>query len=124
MELAILARISVSEITKTRRKPTAVLGCVRNFAAREKIKSLEEVQAKDSTVLAKISDIKVKRQRGQSEETEERQAAKEQKRLDRVRQSIYFASASRSNDDVEGAVCLTIKCRITRADSALQLNVE
>jgi hypothetical protein len=50
------------------------LGCVQNFAAREKIKSLEEVQAKDSTVLVKISDIKVKRQRGQSKETEARQA--------------------------------------------------
>jgi hypothetical protein len=45
---------------------------------------LEEVQAKDSTVLAKISDIKLKRQEiGQSEETEARQAAKRQKRLDR-----------------------------------------
>jgi hypothetical protein len=66
------------------------LGCVRNFAAREKLKSLEEVQAKDSTVLAKISDIKVKRQRGQSEETEARQAAKRQKRLDRRDQVLTF----------------------------------
>jgi hypothetical protein len=41
------------------------LGCVRNFAAREKLESLEEVQAKDTKVQAKILDIKVKRSRGQ-----------------------------------------------------------
>jgi hypothetical protein len=58
------------------------LGAVRNFAAREKIKSLEEVQAKDTKVQAKIEDIKVKRQRGQNEGTQARQAAKRQKRLD------------------------------------------
>ena len=52
------------------------LGCVRNFAAREKIKSLEEVQAKDTKVQAKIIDIKVKWQRGHNEGSEARQAAK------------------------------------------------
>jgi hypothetical protein len=55
------------------------LGCVRNFAAREKIKSLEEVQAKDTKVQAKSIKIKVKCSRGQYEGTEARQAAKRQR---------------------------------------------
>jgi hypothetical protein len=70
------------------------LGCVRNFAAREKIKSLEEVQGKDAKVQAKISDIKIKRQRGHDKGTEARQAAKRQKRLD-IRYEIMFSPAPR-----------------------------
>ncbi len=58
------------------------LGCVWNFGVQEKIKSLEEVQAKDTKVQAKIIEIKVKCSRGQYEGTEARQAAKRQRRLD------------------------------------------
>jgi hypothetical protein len=58
------------------------LGAVRNFAAREKFKSLEEVHSKDFKVQAKLLDIKVKRQRGPNEGSEARQAAKRKKRLD------------------------------------------
>jgi hypothetical protein len=68
------------------------LGCVRNFAAREKIKSLEEVQAKDTKVQAKIIEIKVKRSRGQYEGTEARQAAKRQRRLD-AREQVLASPA-------------------------------
>jgi hypothetical protein len=68
------------------------LGCVRNFAAREKIKSLEEVQIKDEKVQAKIIDIKIKRQRGPNEGSAARQAAKQQKRLD-TRNEIMFSPA-------------------------------
>jgi hypothetical protein len=58
------------------------LGCVRNFATRETIKSREEVQTKDEKVQAKIVEINGKRKRGQSEGTQERQAGKRQRRLD------------------------------------------
>jgi hypothetical protein len=58
------------------------LGCVRNFAAREKFKSLEEVQAKDTKVQAKILYIRVKRSRSHYEGTEARQVAKRQRQLD------------------------------------------
>jgi hypothetical protein len=68
------------------------LGCVRNFAAREKLKSLEEVQAKDTKVQAKILDIKVKRSRGQYEGTEARLVAKRQRRLD-AREAVLASPA-------------------------------
>jgi hypothetical protein len=69
------------------------LGAVRNFAAREKFKSLEEVQSsKDFKVQEKIVDIKVKRQRGPNEGSEARQAAKRTKRLD-ARDQILDAPA-------------------------------
>jgi hypothetical protein len=58
------------------------LGCVRNFATRETIKSKEEVHTKDQKVQDKIIAIKGKRKRGQSEGTEARQAANRQRRLD------------------------------------------
>jgi hypothetical protein len=58
------------------------LGCVRNFAKREGIKSKEEVQVKDEKVQAKMVQIKGKRKRGQSEGTEVRQSARRQRRLD------------------------------------------
>jgi hypothetical protein len=82
------------------------LGCIRNFVAREKIKSLEEVQAKDTKVQAKIIEIKVKRSREQYEGTEARQAAET---IGRSRTSIGFAGSSGSNDHVEGAACAKIK---------------
>jgi hypothetical protein len=44
------------------------LGCVRNFATRETIKSKEEVQVKDEKVQAKIVEIKEKRQRAKNAE--------------------------------------------------------
>jgi hypothetical protein len=68
------------------------LGCVRNFAAREKLKSLEEVQAKDTKVQAKIQNIKVKRSRGHYEGTEARQVAKRQRRLD-AREEVLASPA-------------------------------
>jgi hypothetical protein len=58
------------------------LGCVRNFAKREAIKSKEEVQVKDEKVQAKIVDITGKRKRGHSEGTQARQTARRQRRLD------------------------------------------
>jgi hypothetical protein len=58
------------------------LGCVQNFAAREKLKSLEELQTKDSQVQAKLIDIKGKRKRKQSKVTVARQATKRQRQLD------------------------------------------
>ena len=58
------------------------LGCVRNFAIRETIKSKEEVQIKDEKVQAKIEDIKQKRKKAPSDANEARQAAKKQRRLD------------------------------------------
>ena len=63
------------------------LGCVRNFATREAIKSREEVQVKDEKVQAKILEIKGKRKRGVYEGTEARQAARRQRRLD-ARQEV------------------------------------
>jgi hypothetical protein len=63
------------------------LRCVRNFAAREAIKSREEVQVKDKKVQAKILEISGKRKRGLYEGTEARQEARRQKRLD-ARQEV------------------------------------
>jgi hypothetical protein len=58
------------------------LGCVRNFATRETIKSKEEVQVKDEKVQTKIMEIKEKRKRGRCLVAEELRAARKQKRLD------------------------------------------
>ena len=58
------------------------LGCVRNFATRETIKSKEEVQIKDEKVQARIVAIKQKRKKGQLDANEDRQAAKKQRRMD------------------------------------------
>ena len=58
------------------------LGCVRNFAMRETIKSKEEVQIKDEKVQAKIVEIRQKRKKAPSDANEARQAAKKQRRLD------------------------------------------
>ncbi len=58
------------------------LGCVRNFATRELIKSKEEVQIKSEKVQAKIVEIKEKRKKGPSDANEVRQAAKKQRRMD------------------------------------------
>ncbi len=58
------------------------LGCVQNFVIRKMIKIKEEVQTKDLKVQAKIIEIKEKRKKGPSDGTEERQAAKRQRRLD------------------------------------------
>ena len=44
------------------------LGCVRNFAKKESIKSKEEVHTKDQKVQAKMIEIKKKRKRGESRE--------------------------------------------------------
>jgi hypothetical protein len=68
------------------------LGCVRNFVAQEKLKSLEEVQAKDTKVQAKIQNIKVKRSRGHYEGTEARQVAKRRRRLD-AREEVLASPA-------------------------------
>jgi hypothetical protein len=58
------------------------LGCVRYFVAQEKLKILEEVQAKDTKVQAKILNIKEKCSRGHYGGTEAHQVAKRQRRLD------------------------------------------
>jgi hypothetical protein len=58
------------------------LGCVRNFATRETIKSKEEVQIKDEKVQARIVAIKEKRKKGPSDANEARQVAKKQRRMD------------------------------------------
>jgi hypothetical protein len=58
------------------------LGCVRNFATRETIKSKEEVQTKDKKVQAKITEIKGKRKKGHSKGTVACQSTKRQRRLD------------------------------------------
>jgi uncharacterized membrane protein YkoI len=58
------------------------LGCVRNFASRESIKSRAEVEVKSEVVKAKIMEIQGKRKRGPYEGTVERQAQKRQARLD------------------------------------------
>jgi hypothetical protein len=55
------------------------LGCIRNFATRESIKSREEVQIKSEKVQARILAIKEKRKKGPSDANEVRQAAKKQK---------------------------------------------
>jgi hypothetical protein len=55
------------------------LGCVRDVAVREAIKSREEVQVKDEKVQAKILEIKGKHKRGLYEGTEARQAARRQR---------------------------------------------
>jgi hypothetical protein len=73
-ELGILERILASEITKTKQKPIDILVLSKILRPTKTIKSLEEVQAKDTKVQAKIIDIKVKRQRGHNEGTEARQA--------------------------------------------------
>ena len=68
------------------------LGCVRNFATREAIKSREEVQVKDEKVQAKILEIKGKRKRGLYEGTEARKAARRQRRLDARQEVLYWPS--------------------------------
>jgi hypothetical protein len=55
------------------------LGCVRNFAVREAIKSREEVQVKEEKVQAKIHEIKGKHKRGLYEGIEVRQTARRQR---------------------------------------------
>jgi hypothetical protein len=55
------------------------LGCVRNFARREAIKSKEEVQMKDDKVRDKIIHFKNKRKKTPSGEAKARQATKKQK---------------------------------------------
>jgi hypothetical protein len=47
------------------------LGCVRNFATRESIKSKEEVEVKSEVVKAKIMEIQGKQKRGPYEGTVE-----------------------------------------------------
>jgi hypothetical protein len=55
------------------------LGCVRNFAIRESIKSKEEVQVKDQRMQAKLIKIKEKQRKGPSVVNQARQAAKQQR---------------------------------------------
>lgn len=52
------------------------LGCVRNFAVRESIKSKEEVQVKDQKVQEKMIQIKEKRKKGPLDVNKAPQAAK------------------------------------------------
>jgi hypothetical protein len=58
------------------------LGCIQHFAARETIKSKEEVQMKDKKVQIKIIEIKKKQKEGHSEGTAARQTAKRQRDRD------------------------------------------
>ena len=73
-------------------KADSRLGCVRNFATGETIKSKEEVHMKDKKVEAKIISIRGKRKRGQSKETVACQSAKSQRRLD-AREEVLAAPA-------------------------------
>jgi hypothetical protein len=66
------------------------LGCVRNFATRESIKSKEEMQIKSEKVQAKIVEIKEKRKKGPSDANEARQAAKKQRRMDARAEVLAF----------------------------------
>ena len=93
------------------------LGCVRNFATREKIKSKEEVQIKDEKVQARIVAIKEKRKKGPSDANEARQAAKNPKTNGCESRSLGFADASGENGHVEGATCSTIERSIARASA-------
>jgi hypothetical protein len=68
------------------------LGCVRNFATRETIKSKEEVQTKDRKVQAKMIDIKEKRKRGPCQGTEARQATRKRLRIE-AREAILASPA-------------------------------
>jgi hypothetical protein len=68
------------------------LGCIRNFAAREAIKSREEVQVKDKKVHTKILEMKVKCKRGLYERAEAWKAARRQRQLDARQEVLAWTS--------------------------------
>jgi hypothetical protein len=68
------------------------LGCVRNFATREGIKSKEEVQTKDENVQAKMIQIMEKRKRGPCQGTEARQATRKRLRIE-AREAVLASPA-------------------------------
>jgi hypothetical protein len=70
MELAIVARILVSKITKTKQKRIAMLVLSEMLQLTKKIKSLEEVQAKGTKVQAKITTKEHKQDKPQNDKND------------------------------------------------------
>jgi hypothetical protein len=71
-------------------KSDRLLGCLRNFATRESIKSKEGVQIKSEQVQARIVEIKEKRKKDPSDAIEVRQAAKKERQMDARAEVLAF----------------------------------
>ena len=71
-------------------KSDRLLGCLRNVATRESIKSKEGVQIKSEQVQARIVEIKEKRKKDPSDAIEVRQTAKKERRMDARAEVLAF----------------------------------